>query len=475
MLRRRNLFQERYNHFLTELKNEILSGSLKPGEFILPENTLSEKYKISRVSVRKVLAQLVDEGLIEKIAGKGNRVKPPVEEIVRQTITLTWFSQSYEQDVLHTIIERYEKSHPYVKVDLVILPAEDYPTRLADRIERGTGPDLFFISDHHFRHLMEQDKLNVMEPYQPPKLLPDEDSYSKLFELFTVDDTLMAVPIHFSPIVICYNKDRFKESGITGEDPVSTWDDLLEVAKKCTAEPNEDGMVDEYGFCFSSSMNRWPAFILQNGGAFVSPDGRSAFATETNIEALQYCNDLIYKHQVSPIYSTSRSYLAEHLFKREKCAMMLSTYYFMNEFRGMDLNWDVLPVPKNKEKATLLLAGSLGINKYSEKVKVAQSFVDFFVGEEAQTLLKQTGCTIPVLRSVAEDDTLLDPAIHPEHYNVFIDSLKYSYSHYEVGLSNESNVIFHEELHMLWANMETAENVARRIDERINQRIDEKS
>ncbi|MDF2719474.1 MAG: extracellular solute-binding protein, partial [Paenibacillus sp.] len=300
MLRRRNLFQERYDHFLSELKNEILSGSLKPGEFILPENTLSEKYKISRVSVRKVLAQLVEEGLIEKIAGKGNRVKPPVEEIVRQTITMSWFSQSYEQDVLHTIIERYEASHPYVKVDLIILPAEQYPKRLADMIEQGTGPDLFFISDVHFRNLIELDKLNVIEPYQPPKLQPSADSYPKLFDLFTVGGTLMSVPIHFSPVVICYNKDMFEQAGITGGDPVSTWDDLLETAKKCTAEPSEDGMIDQYGFCFSSSTNRWPAFILQNGGRFKSADGsRSVFADERNVEALQFCNDLMYKHQVS--------------------------------------------------------------------------------------------------------------------------------------------------------------------------------
>lgn len=475
MLRRRNLFQERYDHFLTELRNEILSGSLKPGEFILPENTLSEKYKISRVSVRKVLAQLVEEGLIDKIAGKGNRVKPPVEEIVRQTITISWFSASYEQDVLQTIINRYEASHPYVKVDLIILPAEQYAKRLADMVESGTGPDLFFISDGHFLNLIELDKLGIIEPYQPPKLQPSADSYSKLFGLFTVDGTLLSVPIHFSPVVICYNKDMFEQAGITGEDPASTWDELLETAKKCTAEPNEDGMIDQYGFCFSSSTNRWPAFILQNGGRFKSPDGsRSVFADERNVEALQFCNDLMYKHQVSPIYSHSRSYLAEHIFKKKRCAMILSTYYFMNEFRNLDLKWDVLPVPKNREKGTLLLCGSLGINKYTDKVKVAQSFIDFFVGQEAQTLLKQTGCTVPVLRSVAEDNSLLNPDIHPQHYNVFIDALEHSHSHRELGMMSDDTAILYDELHTLWANMDTPEDVCRRIEERTNKMLGEK-
>ena len=78
-----------------ELKEEIISGKLKPGEFILPENTLSKVYELSRVSIRKGLAELVEEGLIEKIPGKGNRVTIP-NDTQKQTITLGWFSNSYE-------------------------------------------------------------------------------------------------------------------------------------------------------------------------------------------------------------------------------------------------------------------------------------------------------------------------------------------------------------------------------------------
>ena len=75
---------------ISSFQNILVSD--QPGEFILPENTLSEKYELSRVSVRRVLAQLVDDGLIEKIAGKGNRVRIPGEEIKRETITVAWFS-----------------------------------------------------------------------------------------------------------------------------------------------------------------------------------------------------------------------------------------------------------------------------------------------------------------------------------------------------------------------------------------------
>jgi multiple sugar transport system substrate-binding protein len=460
------LFQERYNFFLSELRNEILSGSLKPGEFILPENTLSEKYQMSRVSVRKALAELVEEGLIEKIAGKGNRVKPPENDGVRQTLTLTWFSDSYELDVLRAIIERFEESHPYVKVNLIFLPPESYAVQVTEMIEQGYGPDVLYVADTHFRQLEEMGKLDLLEPYEPPCFSLERDSYPKLAEMYKSGGKLLTVPILFSPVVICYNKDMFERAGISGDDPVRTWDDLLSVAAKCTTEPNSDGVIEQYGFCFSSSIHRWPVFVLQNDGTF-KKDGRFAFSDKRNAEALQFCTDLMYKHQVSPIYSHSSSLLAEHLFKKEKCAMILCTYFYMNEFRSTGLRWDILPVPEQRRKATLLLGGSLGISKSSGKTKVAQSFIDFMTGLEAQTMLKRYGCTIPVLREVAENDDLLDPAIHPEHYNYFIDALEHSYSLRELGLREREVSLMINELHTLWANMDRPEDVCRRIEERV--------
>lgn len=474
MLRRRNLFQERYNSFLVELKNEILSGGLKPGEFILPENTLSEKYKISRVSVRKVLAQLVEEGLIEKIAGKGNRIKPPEEEIPRQTIKLTWFSGSYETDIVRMIIERYEKAHPYVRVELIILPVERYADHVTQMMEEGKGPDLFFVSDAHFREFIRLDKLHLFESYDPVGIDPEKDSYPVLFDAFTYKGRLQAVPLHFSPVVICYNKETFTRAGVSDAEVnmMRSWDDLLRIAKQCTEAIGEDGMMEQYGFCFSSSTNRWPAFILQNGGRFVSEDGtKGVFADSRNVETLQFCLDLMYKHHVSPIYSHGSSFLAETLFKKSRAAMIMSTYYFMNEFRGADsdVKWDVLPLPGKSDKGTLLVSGALAINKQGDKIKVAESLVEFMTGTEAQSLLKRHGCTIPVRRTIAENDGLLDPGIHPSNYNAFTEVMPYSKSLQGLHLSSEQLTVLHTELHVLWANMETPDAACKRVNELLEQ------
>ncbi|HEY4554756.1 MAG TPA: extracellular solute-binding protein, partial [Bacillaceae bacterium] len=213
MLKRRSEFEIKYQRFLSELKGEIITGRLKPGEFILPENTLSKEYDLSRVSIRKALAELVEEGLIEKIPGKGNRVSLP-EETSKQTITLGWYSDSYEIEIIQEIIGRFEQLNPYVKVNLQLFPATDYVYALTQLIENGQGPDVFMVSDLHFRQLAAADQLDVIDPYVPEHIQPDKDSYPKLFDMFSVKNETITTPFLFSPVFICFNKRLFSEARI---------------------------------------------------------------------------------------------------------------------------------------------------------------------------------------------------------------------------------------------------------------------
>lgn len=470
MLKRKSEFENRYNKFIHALKDEIIAGKIKPGEFILPENTLSKVYELSRVSIRKALAELVDEGLIEKIPGKGNRVTIP-NETQKQTITLGWFSNSYEIEIIRQIIKRFEQLNPFTKVNLRILPNSQYVYNLTQSLEHENGPDVFIVSDYHFRELMETNRLDILVPYLPEHIDPEKDSYQKVFEMFSVDQEIPVTPFVFSPVMICYNRRMFEEAGISKDFKMENWNDLLELARRTTRGLNNNSLINEYGFCFSSSTNRWPVFLLQNGGKFMEDDiSNSIMNSKENSEALNFCGDLMYKHQVSPIFSHGSNELAENLFMREGAAMILTTYYFMNEFRDHKIKWDVLPPPKHKVPASLLLGGALGISASSNIKEAAQAFVSFMVSTEAQTLIKQNGCTIPMLRFVAEDNNLLQPGIHPENYNAFKDVMKSVHTIRDLNLTIDEFELVEREMQFFWANMEKADETCKRIEDLINQK-----
>ncbi|MNH99175.1 Mannosyl-D-glycerate transport/metabolism system repressor MngR [compost metagenome] len=474
MLRRRNNFQERYDQFLQELRDEIVSGGIPPGEYILPENALSVKYEISRVSIRKALTELVEDGLIEKIAGKGNRVKLPDQDHTPVTLRLAWFSSSYEIDIIRRIVDAFEHKHPFVKVEITLLPEDGYTNSVIHMMDQKQGPDVCMISDSHYREWLDSGKTEHLTGYVPSHLNPEETSYPQVFDIFSREGKLLAAPFIFSPVVICFNRSIFRENGLSEETPLVDWEDLLRVAKQCTRDLNGDGIVEQYGFCFSSSSNRWPVFLFQNDGEIMAADrSHCTMANEENIQALEFCTSLMYKHQVSPIYAHGSSHLAESLFMKERVAMIMTTYYFMNEFRDHSIEWDVLPVPQQRKQATLLLGGGLAVNANSEHTRLAERLVDFMTGVEAQTLLKTYGCTIPVLKSVAEDDSLLHPDIHPQHYNRFLDVLPYARPLHSLNLNQSEIVTLYDELNLLWACMESPEETCRRIEDKFNQSLKE--
>lgn len=56
------------------IKDLIEKGELKPGDAIPPEREYAEKYQISRMTVRQAFTQLVNDGYLHRIQGKGTFV-----------------------------------------------------------------------------------------------------------------------------------------------------------------------------------------------------------------------------------------------------------------------------------------------------------------------------------------------------------------------------------------------------------------
>lgn len=59
------------------LKEKIESGEWKPGDIIPSENQLQQQYNISRNTAKKALDDLVQDGVLNRIQGKGTFVSTP--------------------------------------------------------------------------------------------------------------------------------------------------------------------------------------------------------------------------------------------------------------------------------------------------------------------------------------------------------------------------------------------------------------
>ncbi|MFE0034316.1 GntR family transcriptional regulator [[Kitasatospora] papulosa] len=72
----------RHHDIAGDVRHQITTGRLKPGERLPSEVGLAARYRVSTVTLRRALAVLQGEGLIEKIHGKGNFVRRPGRKIM---------------------------------------------------------------------------------------------------------------------------------------------------------------------------------------------------------------------------------------------------------------------------------------------------------------------------------------------------------------------------------------------------------
>jgi len=73
-----------------ELKRRIATGAFPPGRYLPPERQLCTELESARGTLRKALAILADEGLIERTFGRGSRVLSPLDRCGKNVIGVVY-------------------------------------------------------------------------------------------------------------------------------------------------------------------------------------------------------------------------------------------------------------------------------------------------------------------------------------------------------------------------------------------------
>lgn len=82
-----------YRRIATTLREAIHRGEFKPGDQLPTEMELTERYRVSRTTVRQALSLLTTEGLIETATSRGTRVRTRVP----LTLTATRYERAHRQ------------------------------------------------------------------------------------------------------------------------------------------------------------------------------------------------------------------------------------------------------------------------------------------------------------------------------------------------------------------------------------------
>lgn len=381
----------RYVEMAGLLRTEIVSGYLKPGQYLLPEVELCRKYSISRNSLRQALELLTEEGLIVRMRGRGNKVADQLPALPYDTNTLVVLSpyrSSFAESALPILISMFRQQFPNVEVKLL------YTGYLVENIMHdltglGLKPDIVLAWDRHFA------EFNAKEFVPVEDLIADlSDIPEKVAGIFRKQDQLYAVPATYSPIFLACNPQHFDAAGI--HKPIEGWslDEFVQAAKRLTRDEDRDGMNETYGFGLSSSIIRWPVLAMKYSYNRQPQAYRSAYLPAEGIrDALRFMRNMIYKEQLCPVTEVGDWAFLNELFDEGRIAMILTTTLATN-MRRQPFPVQVLPLPKRPggSKGSLLIANGLMISRLSPNIELAKRFLQLALDVEFQSrMARETG------------------------------------------------------------------------------------
>jgi multiple sugar transport system substrate-binding protein len=340
---------------------------------------------------------------------------------------MTFLNDNPLQDTpFREAIDAFQKQSD-IQVTVQPVPAE-YDTKFRTVLASGAPPDLVKINDDYVKGVSETGALMDMTP-----LIEDEKIDPSVFPPELYDFPKKAAGAHtawvigFSPRLIFYNIDMFKEAGIplppTEWSPDNwTWDDFIEIAKKLTI-PGE-----RYGALVYLDTGFEQTFSVNNGDAagIYSKDGRTfELASPEGAAAVQWATDLTCVHKVQPAWGDIQGDNADlQMFAQGRLAMMFAQFsvvpYLKQAVKG--INWDVAPVPAGPSGQ--LTESSVVVYSIPEEAKnpeAAFKLLAFLTGKEAGEMFARGQMWLPM-----HQDAMAALKGPPEHIDLFKEAVNHS-------------------------------------------------
>ena len=323
------------------------------------------------------------------------------------TIWYYWETEGHQKALNH-IIEEFNGSQDSITVEAKYVPFADFKKQLSIGASADELPDLVILDnpDHAAYAAMGifadiTDKFDVSNYYEGP------------VNSCTLDGKLYGVPFGSNDLVLFYNEDMLKEAGC--EVP-TTWDELLEVAKATTTD-------SVFGFAHCALQNEEGTF---NFLPWVWSTGATSYEinSEGGIKALNFEKELVDSGAMTKEAINWTQGDTMHQFIAGNLAMMINGTWQVPTMREEvpDLNWNVAPIPQDKEQASGLGGENYAVIAGGNE-DAAVKFLEFATTPETCLYMMNAMGYISADSTIAENQFEGD-----EVYQVFVDEMQYAHA-----------------------------------------------
>ncbi len=344
------------------------------------------------------------------------------------TVTMWTFldpnKTSPREVALKQMIADFEKANPDIKVKVDPQDFAQMPSKFFLGNQTGDDPDIVWIDAKNLSGLdksgagADLDQLLISHWSQADR----DDYYAKAaFNAAVYGGAHRAIPLFNGGSMIYYRKDLLKAAGI---DPASltTWDAILEAAKKLTVDKDKDGRVDVWGFGMPLAPLKTeasPVYIslLEEPDSLYTGKCKINLDSDLGVKGITYTADLINKYKVTPqdaLVDNVDDVTDQFIAGRYAIAIGSMLRYSVIKSKatfGTD-NFDIMKWPSwtgDKPGATPLSGWWVAAWKKSPHLAEAGKFLDYMLGEEGVKLWATVGGQVPTRKSILDSPDFAGP------------------------------------------------------------------
>ncbi|MHA6481224.1 ABC transporter substrate-binding protein [Paenibacillus sp. strain BS8-2] len=452
MKQKRTTSRSRLEELIQTLRSQIQIGKFPKGSFLPSELELCDQYSLSKNTVRKGLEVLVEEGLIEKIPRIGAQVLEKRQKSDAVTLRFGYYPSLIDETDILKLVEQFNALHD----DIHVLPIPVALPRQHDRMDQYLMEDVFdvlTVNLYNYEFMKDDDgSSKLLEPFEH-----FDEAYEFLNEPFSVGKKQYVLPFVFTPVILCYNKDHFRESNLPEPHSGWSWEELCEAGSVLSRGK------ERVGFHFYlMSENRWPIFLLQNDVRFQrNAEGYYTLNAEPLKSAIEACMSVVTDQ--FPSYLSQSDSDAMSLFINEKTSIIMGTYSYLNKLKNVGFEYDIAPLPHLAQSRTMLVIIGLAISKRSNEKPAAKKLIDFLLSYETQLYIRQNTLSLPSLKRAAEW-TGEEIVKRPHRFHMYREIVHTFRLYSDLGLTaNELNDLG-SELRYYWSKLEPLESVLERLE-----------
>jgi multiple sugar transport system substrate-binding protein len=339
-----------------------------------------------------------------------SRLDPSGSEVI------LWHSLSgLAADTLAMLVDEFNATNTW---HIVVVPQFQgvYPTlrnRLDDALDRRASPDLVTLYPYHAARYVQRGAAVLLDAYAANSRfgLSDADR-ADIYPVFLSSDRSpqlggqwVSFPMERSALVLYYNADWLKLLGYQGA-PL-TWPAFKEMCQRASADINNDGTVETFGYAMVPDASTFSALVLSRGGMLVSEDARQIkFNSTEGVRAMNILRD---------IFPFRQAYIAQGRtwdrvdFAKGKVMFTIAPSNEMPAYKaavdqGGLFRWGVAPLPHNTPDPIADFVGqSWTVLRTSPKRQLAAwLFIRWFSGVNQTRRWAEATTTLPLRKSARQ-------------------------------------------------------------------------